>query len=113
MDQIDQKIDVVAVNFTRGKAIKVNNSPYVYNIVEKVSLEWPDTDDLDVIFKAFNDYLDTFCHFGKAKVLILCNPPRRFLVTMWHKSLAFYRFKYKIDVKVLIHEGDSAIYTLP
>lgn len=113
MTQTDQKIDVVAVNYSRGKTIRTNNSGKIFNIVDKMTLEWPDTDDLDLITKSFNDLLDTFCRLNKAKVLIVCNPPQRFLITMWTKSLAFYRFKYKIDIKVLINQGDSAIYTLP
>ncbi len=112
--QTDQEeIGVVTINHSRGKKIVVRNRPEIFKVVEDFKVEWPEGDDLDVWFKTFNDALDRFVHQGKAKVLIVCNPPTRFLISFWNKSMNGYRFQHKIDIKVLIHQGDSAIYTLP
>lgn len=108
-----QKKAVIAVNYPRGKTIQVNNRPdEIFEIQDKWQLEWPFTDDLDLYFKMFNDCLDKFVRTD-VKLLIICNPPKRFLASLFHKSLDFYRFKYKINVLVLITEGDSALYDLP
>lgn len=113
MTQIDLESNCVTVNHTRGPKIVVNNRPkQIYIVQENWIQVWPDTDDLDIMFKAFNDLLDKFCR-QQVKLLIICNPPVRLLVCFFNKSLAFYRSKYKIDVKVLINDGDSALYTLP
>lgn len=114
MIRTDQsEVPVVTINHSRGKKIVVRNRPEIYKVVEDLKVEWPEGDDLEVWFKAFNDALDKFVHGEKAKILMVCNPPNRFLISCWNKSLNGYRFQHKIDVKVLIHQGDSAIYTLP
>lgn len=113
MTQTDLEINCITVNHSRGPKIRVKNKPnQVYQVSENWNQVWPDTDDLDIIFKTFNDLLDRFCK-QEVKLLIVCNPPPRILISFWNKSLAFYRNKYKIDVKVLIYDGDSALYTLP